>query len=101
MPTPSDYDNELCALVIDHAPRLFAVIQEYRHPSGEPDAEIAAWGLAHSDGRTEVMNIDGGGRFSLNSPERAIWWFGREAGLTARLVWVRPSGAVLDPAPPG
>ncbi|MET7900052.1 hypothetical protein ABZS86_00700 [Streptomyces sp. NPDC005355] len=67
---------------------LFAVVQEYDTESGERDGEIAAWGLTHPDGRTDMTSVGGGRGFSLNSPERATWWFSREEDTSARLIWL-------------
>ncbi|MEC4017306.1 hypothetical protein [Streptomyces sp. H27-D2] len=96
---PTTFDQELCDLVLDTAPRLFAVVQEYDLEPGERDAHIAAWGMAHDDGRVQVVSVGGGRRLSLGSAERAVWWFGRRAGVRARLVWLVASrGAALDRA---
>jgi len=84
---PFSYDQELHAMVNDHAPRLFAVVQEYDTEDGGRDGEIAAWGLTHPDGHTDVTSVEGTRRLSLNSPERAAWWFSREADVSARLIW--------------
>jgi hypothetical protein len=99
---PFDFDQEVCSLVLDTAPRLFAVVQEFALDDGWRDAEVAAWGIAYEDGRVDVISVDGVRRFSLPSPERATWHFARlaadaraggEAGVTARLVWLTPSRA--------
>ncbi|MEU0844239.1 hypothetical protein ABZ370_32840 [Streptomyces sp. NPDC005962] len=81
------------SLVLDTAPRLFAVVQEFALDDGWRDAEVAAWGLAYEDGRVDVISVDGTRRFSLPSPERATWHFARMDGVTARLVWLTPSRA--------
>ncbi len=61
----------------------------------EVDVEIAAWGMAYDDGRTEVVGP--GQRLVLSSPERVEAWFSRGA-VTAQLVWLGPSTAAsLDP----
>jgi hypothetical protein len=90
---PQSFDDELCALVVDLAPRLFAVIQERGPGTGDGDGWVAAWGVAYEDGHAEVISLDGSQRFSLGSAERAVWWFGRRAGITARLVWLAPPTA--------
>jgi len=84
---PFSYDQELHAMVNDFAPRLFAVVQEYDTEDGGRDGEIAAWGLTHPDGHTDVTSVEGTRRLSLKSPERAAWWFSREADVSARLIW--------------
>ncbi|MFI0821713.1 hypothetical protein ACH4TX_39785 [Streptomyces sp. NPDC021098] len=94
--TPDTFDKELCDLVIDFAPRLFAVVQEYDVEPGLRDGVIAAWGLAFDDGAVRVASVDGTRQLVLNSPERAIRYFGpRPDGSlqAARLVWLAPSKA--------
>ncbi|MFI0822540.1 hypothetical protein ACH4TX_43395 [Streptomyces sp. NPDC021098] len=95
-PEPFDLGKELRALALATAPRLFAVarIQPYEG-TDEADVEIAAWGMAYDDGRTEV--IAPGQRLVLSSAERVEAWFSRGA-VTAQLVWLGPSTAAsLDP----
>lgn len=99
MPEPENFDKELCELAADQAPRLFAVVQEYVLDTGEPEGVVAAWGMAYEDGRAHVISVGGGRRLGLNSAERAAWWFGREDGVTARLVWfAAPAKATFDRA---
>ncbi|MEU0843274.1 hypothetical protein ABZ370_27855 [Streptomyces sp. NPDC005962] len=64
------YDQELHAMVNDFAPRLFAVVQEYDTESGERDGEIAAWGLTHPDGHTDVTSVEGTRRASTRPSGR-------------------------------
>ncbi|MEC4019984.1 hypothetical protein [Streptomyces sp. H27-D2] len=74
-------------------------MQEYDLDTGDPDGEIAAWGLAYDDGSAHLVGVDGRRRFSLNSPERAVWWFGRQSGVSARLAWfATPADATFDRA---
>ncbi|WP_055546916.1 hypothetical protein [Streptomyces sp. NBRC 110028] len=95
-PEPFDLGKELRALALATAPRLFAVARIHPYEgTDEADVEIAAWGMAHEDGRTEV--IAPGQRLVLGSPERAEAWFSR-SGVTAQLVWLGPpTVASLDP----
>ncbi|MFI1735812.1 hypothetical protein ACH40E_42825 [Streptomyces acidicola] len=81
------------ALVLDTAPRLFAVVQESTLDDGRRDAEVAAWGTAYEDGRVDVISVDGLRRLSLASPARATWYFARRGGVTARLAWLTPPRA--------
>ena len=76
-------------LVTEHAPRLFAVVQEYGE---QVDVQIAAWGMAFED-RAEVIDTDRTRHLSLRSPERAVRAFSRRPHITARVVWAT--------APPG
>lgn len=97
-PVPCDFDKELCELALDNAPRVFAVTIQYDVAPGEPDGEIAAWGLAYDDGSAHIVTVDGRHRLRLKSPERAIWWFGRRGDI-ARLLWfAAPSAPIFQPA---
>src|ERR1044072_485222 len=96
---PFDFDGEVRSLVLAPAPRLFAVVQEFPRDDGGRDAEVAAWGTVYEDGHADVTSVDGRRRFSLPSPARATRHFALLEGVTARLVWLRPSrGATFDPA---
>lgn len=73
-------------LVTDFAPRVFAVVQEH----GDcVDADIVAWGMTFED-RAEVIDVSGGLRMSLRSPERALLAFPADDDYTTHLVWVGP-----------
>ncbi|MEE1939361.1 hypothetical protein V1L54_08025 [Streptomyces sp. TRM 70361] len=88
-PLPGDFDEELRAVVLDLAPRQFAVVQTWEVGDGERDGRVVAWGVAYGDGSAEVVSTDGVRRFSLAAPERAVRWFGvKKEGVTARLVWL-------------
>jgi hypothetical protein len=90
---PFDFDQEVRALVLDTAPRLFAVVREFAPDDGWRDAEVAAWGMVYEDGRVDVTSVDGRRRLSLPSPGRATWYFALLDGITARLVWLTPPRA--------
>ncbi|MBV6695892.1 hypothetical protein KV557_01970 [Kitasatospora aureofaciens] len=93
------FDQELCGLVLDTAPRLFAVVQVYGDGLEDADGWVVAWGLADDDGLTHVIGIDGRMRMTLASPEHAVRHFAVRPGITARLVWpARPGAAALDRA---
>lgn len=73
------------AMVVEEAPRLFAVVQE----RGERvDGRIAAWGMAFAD-HAEVVS-GRGSLFSIRDPERACQLLSHAPEVTARLVWVTP-----------
>jgi hypothetical protein len=94
---PDAFDKELCTLVADMAPRLFAVVQVYDTDSGEADGCVAAWGVAYNDGHAHVTSTDGRFQLSLRSPERATRWFARDTGIRTKLVWlVQPRTATLN-----
>lgn len=84
---PDGFRGEVLRLVADTAPRLFAVVQEYLDESGDLDACVAAWGLAHEDGTAHVVAVDGSRTLSLRSPERACFYFSVQANTTARVIW--------------
>ncbi|KJS59001.1 hypothetical protein VM95_29910 [Streptomyces rubellomurinus] len=91
------FEQELCGLVLDSAPRLFAVVQVCGEGREDADGWVVAWGLADEDGRAHVIGIDGRTRMTLASPERVLRHFGRRPGVSARLVWLaEPGGAALD-----
>lgn len=88
-PLPSvTFGEELCALVVDTAPQVFAVVQECGVGTAEADGWVVAWGMVHGDGRVQVVSADGEVRMSLSAPERALRFFGRGEGVSARLVWL-------------
>ncbi|PSJ25129.1 hypothetical protein B7P34_29820 [Streptosporangium nondiastaticum] len=87
-----DLDEEIRALVLDSAPRMFAVVQETDLAEGVTDAEVVAWGIVHEDGPVDVIGANGH-TARLRSPERALWWYGDKKGERARLVWLGPAGA--------
>lgn len=92
-----DFDQEVCALVFDTAPRMFAVVQEYDLETEHADAHVAAWGMAYEDGRVHMISASGAVTLSLGSPERAVWHYGRRKGVSARLVWLAPgAGAAFN-----
>ncbi|MEV6976066.1 hypothetical protein [Kitasatospora sp. NPDC093806] len=97
-PNPhSLFDQELCGLVLDTAPRLFAVVQV---DGDDADGWVVAWGLANDDGPTHLISLDGHTRMNLASPERAVRHFTGRPGITARLVWLaQPGTATLDDQP--
>ena len=95
----TDFRQELCDLVLDTAPRFFAVVQEWEEETGDLNGWVVAWGMAHEDGPADVLSVDGALRMRLGSPERALRLFSREAGVTARIVWLAaPGSAELDRA---
>ncbi|MFI1849626.1 hypothetical protein [Streptomyces sp. NPDC020480] len=94
-----DFDQEVCALVLDTAPRMFAVVQEYDLETEHADGHVAAWGMAYDDGSAHVIGVGGAVTMSLGSPERAVWHYGRRKGVSARLVWLAPgAGAAFNRA---
>ncbi|MFD5463777.1 hypothetical protein ACFWIQ_13295 [Kitasatospora sp. NPDC127059] len=98
-PRPFDmtFDQELRGLVLDTAPRLFAVVQVHNEGDAAADGWVAAWGLADPDGLTHVITLDRRTHLTLPEPERALRHFSRRPNITARLVWLtRPDTAAPD-----
>ncbi|MFJ8478001.1 hypothetical protein [Kitasatospora sp. NPDC094011] len=88
-PNPqTPFDQELYALVLDTAPRLFAVVQVCDEGQLDADGWVVAWGLADHDGPTHVIGIDGRARLTLASPDRALRHYPGQPGITTRLVWL-------------
>lgn len=89
-----DFARAVDELVRDTAPRLFAVVEEYRVGTEEADAVVVAWGLAYADGAAEAVAVEGHRRWRLTDPQRIVRYFGRADDLSVRLVW--PAGADAD-----
>ncbi|GHF50934.1 hypothetical protein GCM10018790_30920 [Kitasatospora xanthocidica] len=102
MPRPPaglTFDQELCGLVLDTAPRLFAVVQVCGEGLPDVDGWVVAWGFVDHGGPAHVISIDGQARMTLASPDRALSHFAGRPGITARLVWLaQPSAATIDQA---
>ncbi|WP_405848335.1 hypothetical protein OG211_13480 [Streptomyces niveus] len=92
-PEPCDFAREVDELVRDTAPRLFAVVEEYRPGTEDADAFVVAWGLAYADDSAEVIAVEGHRRWSLTAAERIVRYFGRAEDLSARLVWLTAPGS--------
>jgi hypothetical protein len=88
------FDRELCDLVADTAPALFAVCEEVAVDTDTADGWVVAWGIVCADGQTYAMPADSHRMaMSLASPERALWWFGGWRGAGVRLVWLNRAGS--------
>ncbi|MFG2842962.1 hypothetical protein ACGF12_07255 [Kitasatospora sp. NPDC048296] len=93
------FDQELYGLVLDTAPRLFAVVQVCDEGRADADGWVVAWGLADHAGSTHVISIDGRARLTLASPERALRHYPEQPGISTRLVWLaQPAAAAMDRA---
>ncbi|MEV6164496.1 hypothetical protein AB0L71_21700 [Streptomyces sp. NPDC052052] len=98
LPDPPDgFADEIRTLVEATAPRLFAVVEQFRTSDGSHDARVAAWGLAHEDGSAQVTAVDGGFRMSLRTPDRAAHMISLRPGSVGCLVW--PGSATAPFAP--
>ncbi|GAB2881967.1 hypothetical protein [Streptomyces mayteni] len=85
---PDWFDREVDALVKDTAPRLCALVEEYTTESGDLDAGVAAWCLAHPDGPTQVVRDRWFTVTELGSPEEAAQLISRRSRNTVRVIWV-------------
>jgi hypothetical protein len=88
-PTHSALRDELGELVIECAPRRFAVC--WLDPV-EDDGGVLAWGLALAGGKAVVIDGDGGMRGAFRSAESARRFVGRGRGDLV-LVWLDPEHA--------
>ncbi|MFD4700505.1 hypothetical protein [Streptomyces niveus] len=91
-----DFAQAVDELVRDTAPRLFAVVEEYRAGTEEADAVVVAWGLGHADDSAEVISVDGHRRWQLADAGHIVRYFGRTQDLSVRLVWLAAPDA--DPS---
>jgi hypothetical protein len=80
--TEEEYQQEIAAMVADESPTVFAVVEDR---DDRYDGRIAAWVLEFSSG-AEVICTEGGTRMSLASMDRVLPSFGRQPGITARLI---------------
>lgn len=86
---PEEFAELVTEMVTDHAPRLFAVVQEY----GERiDARIAAWGLAHAH-HADVIGLDGAIHLGAAGPETVLRRFERRADTSAHVIWPTQAAA--------
>ncbi|HLX47911.1 MAG TPA: hypothetical protein VKS82_06240 [Streptosporangiaceae bacterium] len=80
--TEDEYQQLVAELVAEESPTVFAVVEDR---DDRQDGRIAAWVLEFPD-ETEVICTDGVVRMSLSSVDRVLARFGRQPGVTARLV---------------
>jgi hypothetical protein len=92
--TKDEYRRQVADLVADETPAMFAVVEDRDDRS---DGWIAAWVLEFR-GRAEAIGADSGLRMRAPSAARVLARFGREPGVTARLVpFGRPLAAEGNP----
>jgi hypothetical protein len=93
-PTEDEYRREVADLVADETPAMFAVVEDRDDRS---DGRIAAWVLEFP-GWAEAIGTDDGLRIRARSADRVRARFGRQPGVTARLVpFGRPSAGEGNP----
>jgi hypothetical protein len=81
-----DYEAAVRELVNEFAPRRFAIFQDL---GKRFDGRVAAWGITF-DERIEIVDAQSSCRMSLASPETALRRYGRQPGVTARVIWIDP-----------
>jgi hypothetical protein len=80
------YEQAVRGLVDEFAPRRFAIFQDL----GEQfDGRVAAWGMAF-DERFEIVDAQSSSWMSLASPDAALRQYGRQPGVTSRIIWLDP-----------
>jgi hypothetical protein len=85
----TEFTNLIASMVVDHAPRIFAIVIEH----GERlDAAIAAWGLA-LDNSAYAITTDGKNQYLLTAPEHALQYIRHTPNTTPHLIWVDPTTA--------
>jgi hypothetical protein len=81
--TAEEFDRLVNEMVVEFAPRLFAVVQILGERS---DGRIAAWGMDFDD-EVEVVDVEDQKRMRLNSPHQALHFYTHRPHISARLVW--------------
>jgi hypothetical protein len=94
--TEDEYRRQVAGLVADETPAMFAVVED---KDDRTDGWIAAWVLEFR-GWAEAIGADGGLRMAAPSADRVRARFGREPGVTARLVpFGKPPAGEGNPIP--
>lgn len=89
-----EFAELVTGMVTDHAPRVFAVVQEY---GDRVDARVAAWGLAHAD-HVDVIGADGTIHLGAPHLESLLRRYDRPGGVSAAVVW--PAATREEPTGP-
>jgi hypothetical protein len=97
MCSAQSFPGMMASYVADHAPRLFAVVQEF---GTRVDARIAGWGMAKDD-RYDVIGANGAVYLGAERPKDVLRFFHFRDRVTAHLVWHDPSAATPDDGEPG
>jgi hypothetical protein len=79
----AEFAELMTEMVTDDAPKVFAVVEEL---DTRVDARVAGWGLAYED-HVDVIGVDGGVHLGAAAPENVLRRFGRQARITAHIVW--------------
>ncbi|MEU5690724.1 hypothetical protein [Actinosynnema sp. NPDC020468] len=91
-----EFAEILNGMVVDFAPRLFAVVQEY---GDRLNGWFAAWGMAFP-GHAEVVAVDGGLRMRVQDAESALRVFtAADDDVSARIVWLPAVNSRLEQEP--
>ncbi|HEY2579186.1 MAG TPA: hypothetical protein VGI74_23000 [Streptosporangiaceae bacterium] len=91
--TEEEYQQEVASMVAEEAPAVFAVVEDR---DDRTDGRIAAWVLEFAC-RAEAVATDSAVRISAQSARRVLAQYGRQPGVTARLI---PAGRASQLEPP-
>ena len=80
---PAEFTDLVNGMVTDHAPRVFAVVEEY---GNRVDAKVVGWGLAYDD-HADVIGVHGAVHLGVAAPDKVLTRFGWGDRLTAHIVW--------------
>lgn len=79
----AEFTELVTGMVTDHAPRVFAVVEEY---GTRVDARVVGWGLAYDD-HVDVIGVHGTVHLGAAAPDKVLSRFGWGDRLTAHIVW--------------
>ena len=79
-----DYEEAVQGMIEEHAPRRFAIFQDY---GDQIDGRVAAWGMAFDD-RADILDAGGSTWLSTTSPDDVLPRYARAPGVTSRVIWV-------------
>jgi hypothetical protein len=83
---PDEYENEMCELVREDAPRRFAIVQDWGR---NYDGRIATWGIA-MDGDLYVFDPDYDLFLKIRDLDAVLARYTVDPHLKARIDWVDP-----------
>ncbi|MCU4746834.1 hypothetical protein H7827_09175 [Streptomyces sp. JH002] len=85
--SPEEYEEGVHALVVENAPRRFAIVQEY-WVGGQRDAHVAAWGLRFDDEQVRIHGEEREAYKVFPTAETAATFVSRVTEDSTRVVWV-------------
>jgi hypothetical protein len=84
---PATFERLIEAIVRDHAPRRFAVVQELRDCE---DGRVAAWGLATDDDAFDLIDSETGHHITLHDLDVALRLYTQLPDINTRVHWIDP-----------